>query len=92
MKIVSDVSANCVKCDIVGCPARFHSYSLHSVIRKQAKAEGWAKVGRGRLKKAFGYTDEQIDGGRSVDVCPDHAPSTKTSGKRVKMDASQAST
>lgn len=70
MKIISDISANMVRCDVIGCPERFVSYSDPSVIRKQCEIAGWGHVSEPTARLELGLAVEKYN--RKVDICVKH--------------------
>ena len=58
-------SGGIVECQCIGCPTRFVSYSMVSIVREQAKLAGWGRVA------AWTITDADTPM-RKYDVCPVH--------------------
>lgn len=55
-----------IRCDIEGCPSRFHSYSDLEFVRRQALGLRWLRILARKLSRTYPR--------RMFDVCPDCAP------------------
>lgn len=71
MKVIGAISAHALLCDVPGCDSAFYTYSMHPLIRRQARAEAWQRLTRATVSRRLGIEQEQLRGKR-LDVCPQH--------------------
>ncbi len=91
MRETHELFGTVVRCDVEGCPERFYSYSMPSVVRKQAKLAGWWRGSARKVLKPDGEGATYAGTSRKlVDVCPSHRPTTARMPARANFIATGA--